>query len=65
MKTMNDITELINDPIVQQVLYIIGVIGILFIGCCVVITVGDSLFQLYEYLQRRRNEYNERKTTRP
>jgi len=50
---MNEITELINDPLVQQAFYIIGIIGILFIGFCFVVTVGDELFKLYEYLQSK------------
>ena len=53
---MNEITELINGPIVQQVLYIVGIIGLLFIGFCMVVTVGDYLFRFYDYLQRRRRK---------
>ena len=56
MKTMNEITELFNDPIAQQVLYIVGIIGLLFIGFCMVVIIGDYLFQLYEYLQRRKGK---------
>ena len=50
---MNEIIELFNDPIVHQLLYVTGIIGLLFIGFCMVVTVGDYLFQFYEYLQRR------------
>lgn len=53
---MSEITEIINNPIVQQGVYIVGIIGLLFIGFCVVVTIGDYVFRFYEYLQRKRRK---------
>ena len=53
---MIDITEFVFSPGGQQIFYIVGMIGLMFVLFCMLVVIGDELFQLYEYLQRKRRD---------
>ena len=58
---MIDITEFVLSPSGQQIFYIVGMIGLMFVLFCMLVVIGDELFQLYEYLQRKRRDKKDAK----